>query len=111
MFARWRMPCEELEATGSLQHSYAWLQEYLQRRKEELLKMQGELEEARSRVDSHDHAVRVRASNLEVLASQMESAEAELRREREEARNEALDIKVQLAEVEENRRLANQVHH
>lgn len=85
------------------------MQEYLQRRKQEVAKLEAELEEARAALDSHDQAVRARASDLETLASQMESAESELHSEREEARKEELAIKAQLAEMEESRRVASQV--
>lgn len=85
------------------------MQEALQRRKQELEQLEINMNEARATLDSHDQAVSVRASDLEVLAGQMEAAEQEVQRQREEAQNEADSAKAQLAEVQESRRLVAQV--
>jgi hypothetical protein len=85
------------------------MQEYLQRRQQELARLEAELEEARAALDTHDGAVRARAADLEALAAQLDEAEAQLQRDRADARARELALSTQAVQLEEGRRLAAQV--
>jgi septal ring factor EnvC (AmiA/AmiB activator) len=77
------------------------LQEYIQRRHEELQRLDRDLREARDAIEEHDRIVRARAADLESLEEKINAAEGELRLERERVRNEASLAEERAAAAEE----------